>query len=396
MTPAARVQAAIELLDQIIAAARENGAAADTLIARYFRERRYAGSKDRRVVRDLVYRAVRQYGEAPESGRAAMIGIANGDAELAALFDGSTRGPAQILPDELAASPSMIPRWIEPLLAALVDGPEQAALLDRAPLHIRANPLMAADQEIGQRWPEAERLALTKAGYSLAAGTDVTDDGIAEVQDAGSQFIAQACDAKPGMTVLDLCAGAGGKTLALAADMVADGRGQGRLIAADAVRDRLARLGPRATRAGYDDWIETLLLDSGREGQALAPLNGQCDVVLIDAPCSGSGTWRRNPEARWRLTPERLQRIVSLQARLLKVAAPLVKPGGKLVYAVCSLIDQEGADQIHEFVRSDPLWHADRETDQGAAPGRPWGGGTLLTPKHDGTDGFFFAVLKKA
>jgi 16S rRNA (cytosine967-C5)-methyltransferase len=396
MTPAARAQAAIELLDQIIAAARDDGAAADTLIARYFRDRRYAGSKDRRAVRDLVYRAVRRYGDAPATGRAAMVGLAKDDADLAGLFDGSPHGPAPIQLEEAATEPSLLPQWILPKLATIADKAEQTALLYRAPLHIRANLLKASEPEIYSRWPEAERIAGTRAGYALPAGTDVPDDGIADVQDAGSQLIAQACEVRPGMTVLDLCAGAGGKTLALAIDMVSDGKGQGRLIAADAVRDRLSRLDPRAERAGYGDWIETLLLNGGRESETLQPLNDQCDVVLIDAPCSGSGTWRRNPEARWRLTPARLERIVALQARLLTVAAPLVKSGGRLVYAVCSLIDQEGRDQVQQFVSDNMQWRVVHHSGSETAPGRSWGGGTLLTPHHDGTDGFFFAVLEKA
>ncbi|MBT2189336.1 RsmB/NOP family class I SAM-dependent RNA methyltransferase [Sphingobium nicotianae] len=392
MTPAARLQAAIDLLDLIIAAARDDGPAADTLIARYFRDRRYAGSKDRRAVRDLVYRAIRAYGDRPESGRTALVGIAREDGELAALFDGSTHGPAPILPGEGASARSLLPRWIVPELAELISTQEQAALLDRAPLHIRVNPLKTTRQIVLARWPGAQPIAETRQGVALPSGTDVESDQLArdgalEIQDAGSQIIAQVCAAGPGMTVLDLCAGGGGKTLALAADMA----GEGRLIAADTVRDRLARLVPRAERAGCAGLIETLLLDPGRESERLAPLDSQCDVVLIDAPCSGSGTWRRNPEARWRLTPDRLARIAALQARLLQVAAPLVKPGGRLVYAVCSLIDREGHDQVQQFVSSNFLWSPQRSTEAG----RPWGLGTLLSPQHDGTDGFFFSVLEK-
>jgi 16S rRNA (cytosine967-C5)-methyltransferase len=392
MIPAARVQAAIDLLDLIIAAARDDGAAADTLIARYFRERRYAGSKDRRAVRDLVYRAIRRHGDRPESGRAVMVGLAHEDAELAALFDGSAHGPAPILPGEAADGSSLLPGWIMPELAAPIVGDEQAALLGRAPLHIRVNSLNASREALLAHWPGAQALPHTPEGIALPTGTDVESDpllqaGQVEIQDAGSQIIALACAAKPGMTVLDLCAGGGGKTLALAADMA----GEGRLMAADTSRDRLSRLLPRAERAGVAAMIETMLLDPGKEPQRLAALEGQCDVVLIDAPCSGAGTWRRNPEARWRLTPDRLDRIVALQARLLRIAAPLVKPGGRLVYAVCSLLDREGRGQVQAFVSSDPLWTSARMIEAG----RPWGAGTLLTPLHDGTDGFFFATLEK-
>lgn len=392
MTPAARVQTAIDLLDLIIAAARDDGPAADILIARYFKERRYAGSKDRRAVRELVYRAIRTYGDRPESGRAAMVGIARADDELAALFDGSTHAPTPIVAVETAPELSLLPAWILPELAALIDPAEQEALLGRAPLQIRANALRTSREAMIAALPDAVPLATTSAGLELPTGTDVEgaaqwSSGEIEIQDGGSQIISDACEARAGATVLDLCAGGGGKTLALAAAMA----GQGRLIAADTVRDRLNRLTPRAERAGASDMIETLLLNPNREAQALASLEGQCDVVLIDAPCSGTGTWRRNPEARWRLTPDKLGRIVALQARLIQLAAPLVRPGGRLVYAVCSLLDREGRNQVQQFVRSDPLWI----THQESVAGRPWGDGILLSPAHDGTDGFFFAVLRK-
>jgi 16S rRNA (cytosine967-C5)-methyltransferase len=263
LTPSARVQAAIELLDQIIATARSDGAAADTLIARYFAERRYAGSKDRRGVRELVYRAIRSFGETPASGRAAMVALAREDAELAALFDGSRHAPEPIGADEPSAQPSLLPGWIAPLLAAPVDEAERRALLDRAPLHVRANALKTTREVLLARWPDAQPIPGTRYGLSLPEGTNVEADGQAEVQDAGSQIIAAACEAGRGMTVLDLCAGAGGKTLALAADMRGSSDGAGRLIAADTGRDRLARLMPRAERAGAI--VETLLLDPGKE-----------------------------------------------------------------------------------------------------------------------------------
>ncbi len=392
MTPSARLQAAIELLDLIIASARDDGPAADVLIARYFKDRRYAGSKDRRAVRELVYRAIRAYGDPPRSGRSAMAGLARQDNDLAPLFDGSPHGPASLRGDEGEEQSGLLPSWIVPELAAAVDVEEQAALLARAPLHVRANPLRASRQDVLSHWPEGRPIPYTRWGVELPAGTDVESDsfalgGAVEIQDAGSQIIAEACPVQPGQVVLDLCAGGGGKTLALAAQM----NGQGRLIGADTVRDRLARLMPRAARAGIGGMVETILLHPGKEAERLEHLRGSCDVVLIDAPCSGTGTWRRNPEARWRLNPARLARIVELQARLLQVAAPLVRQGGRLVYAVCSLLDREGQAQVHDFVSSAPLWKSTRETDAG----RAWGAGTLLTPHHDGTDGFFFAVLEK-
>jgi len=214
------------------------------------------------------------------------------------------------------------------------------------------------------------------------------DQGLIEVQDEGSQLIALATRAAPGMTVVDLCAGAGGKTLALAGMM----DGQGTLIACDVDRARLARLAPRAARAGADS-IETVLLDGGREAAALAGLEGRADVVLIDAPCSGSGTWRRNPEARWRLTPQRLSRLTDLQAHVLALGAGLVKPGGRLVYAVCSLLEEEGKAQIAAFRARNPGWTVDPSP---VAAGRRSGDGLILTPAHDHTDGFFIAALERS
>lgn len=393
MTPPARVQAAIELLDGIILAARDNGPAADTLIAAYFKARRYAGSKDRRAVRDLVYAAIRRSGELPESGRAAMLGLASENAELAALFDGSPHGPLPWDGREPVASAAAVPSWLTPLIAAPLDKDEQAALLARAPLDLRVNRLKTGREEVLAQLPEGVPASLSPDGVRLPEGTPIEQsplwrEGLVEVQDEGSQLIARLCEAQPGQTVIDLCAGAGGKTLALAADMQASGR----LIASDTIRSRLARLEPRAERAGAS-FIETLLLDQGHEAERLEPLAGMADCVLVDAPCSGTGTWRRNPEARWRLNPVRLERLVAEQARIMDSGAGLVKQGGTMVYAVCSLLDREGRDQVDAFFRRNPGWAADLPRDM---PGRRWGAGILLSPAHDRTDGFFFARMKKS
>lgn len=390
MTPAARTQAAIELLDAIVAAARDQGPAADTLIARYFAGRRYAGSKDRRAVRELVYAAIRRAGERPVSGRAAMIGLAGDDPALAATFDGSPHGPAPIRPDEPVAGPGIAPAWlVDRLRAAGLDEGEMAALIDRAPLDVRVNRLKADREAIRAALPDARPLAAPD-GLRLPPGTNVEQldafrAGAIEVQDAGSQIVTLAARAAPGMAVIDLCAGAGGKSLALAAAM-AD---RGTLLASDIDRARLARLAPRAERAGASI-IAARLLDPGREAEALADWRDRADVVLIDAPCSGTGTWRRNPEARWRLTPERLDRLVATQARLLDLGAGLVKPGGALVHVVCSLLDAEGADQADRFLAGHPGWRAESLR---LPAGRARRAGVRLTPAHDGSDGFFVARL---
>ncbi|AMK17227.1 MULTISPECIES: RsmB/NOP family class I SAM-dependent RNA methyltransferase [Sphingobium] len=389
MTPAARVQAAIELLDAIIASARDGGPAADTLIARYFKERRYAGSRDRRAVRDHVYDAVRRAAERPESGRAAMVGLARERAEIAALFDGSPHAPEPIAPDERGAVSGAVPGWLAPLLAEPV---EQDGLLGRAPVDLRVNRLKATPEQGATFFPEAVAIDGLPDALRLPEGwpveqSDAWKQGLVEVQDAGSQLISAACAAQAGMTVIDLCAGAGGKTLALAAAMA----GSGRLIAADTIRSRLSRLAPRAERAGAT-FIETLLLDQGHEARALDSLKGRADVVLVDAPCSGTGTWRRNPEARWRMTPARLDRLVQEQARILDFAAPLLAPGGALVYATCALTDREGAGQVRGFLKRHDGWTAEP---LGIGQGRDHDDGRLLTPDHDATDGFYFARLAR-
>jgi 16S rRNA (cytosine967-C5)-methyltransferase len=388
MTPSARLQAAIELLDLVVASARDAGPAADTLIANYFKTRRYAGSGDRKAVRELVYAAIRRAGERPESGRAALLGLARDRPELLALFDGSPHGPAPVEPGEPVAEPGTAPAWLAPKLAHV----DQSALLERAPLDLRANALKADRAELLAELPGAAPTCHAPLGLRLAEPIAVEQhalwrDGKIEVQDEGSQLIALACAAAPGLTVVDLCAGAGGKTLALAADMA----GEGRLIACDTDRARLSRLPGRATRAGATG-IETRLLNPNREPEALADLAGAADVVLVDAPCSGTGTWRRNPEARWRLTPERLARLTALQTRLLELAAGLVRPGGRLIYAVCSLLDEEGADQAAAFLAGRPDWRSDRPF---PAPGTERGAGVLLSPGADGTDGFFVARLHR-
>ncbi|MEH3048070.1 RsmB/NOP family class I SAM-dependent RNA methyltransferase [Sphingomonas adhaesiva] len=383
MTPAARTQAAIDLLDAIVVAAREGGAAADTLISRYFAARRYAGSKDRRAVRELVYAGIRTLGERPVSGRAAVLALAAKDPALAATFDGSAHGPAPIDSGEPVAVEGLHPRWLEEALAVSgLDRDEQAALVERAPLDVRINRLRDGIL------PAGAPIAGLPDALRLPAGTDLAPfAGVVEAQDAGSQTVTLATGAAPGMTVLDLCAGAGGKTLALASMLAKEGH----IVAADVDRARLSRLMPRAEAAGVANIVETRLMNPGKERETLSDV--AADVVLVDAPCSGTGTWRRNPEARWRLTPARLERLVATQRHLLTVGAACVRPGGALVHVVCSLLEAEGADQVDAFLAAHPGWTAEPL----ALPlGRPHRGGVRLTPAHDGSDGFFVARLRAA
>lgn len=390
MTPAARVQAAIELLDQIIASARTKGAPADRLIADYFRARRYAGAKDRRAVRELAYRAIRLCGPVPASGRAAMLALSETDPALAACFDGSPHGPAPRGNGEKAAATGLAPKWLAAALRGSGLGtPEIAALLERASLDVRVNALKADRGRIDL--PEPGEALASAQGLRFAAGTPVEQweayaQGLIEVQDLGSQLIVEALPVARGDTIIDLCAGAGGKTLALAARL---GNGAS-LIAADTDKRRLGNLAPRADRAGAAI-AQIVLLDPGREIEALAPWAGKADHVLVDAPCSGSGTWRRNPEGRWRLDRAELARLTALQDHVLDLAVQLVRPGGSIAFVTCSLLDAEGAERIAAFLARHPGWRSE------AVPlplGTPRGEGMRLDPLHHGTDGFFIAALR--
>ncbi len=394
MTPAARVQAAIGILDDLIA----SGTAADRYLQGWARANRYAGSKDRKAVADLVYAALRG---GQGTGRARIIRVLTDQgAAVAALFDGSRHGPAPLSEAErasLACAPAApaAPEWLLPSLRRAFGDrleAELAALNARAPLDLRVNALKATPDEgvdrLAQEGILAEPLpyppgALRVRGGSagLLDSTETYAEGLIEIQDQGSQIAAASVEARPGETIVDLCAGAGGKTLALAAAM----RNQGRILACDTGRPRLSRLPGRLARAGVTnvetaelpgDWLDRL----EREGawpSALTPLADSADAVLVDAPCSGSGTWRRNPETMMRLKPESLDVLTRLQDRLLAAGARLVRPGGRLVYVTCSVLAEEDEDRAARFLLGRDGWTA-------APPRR-------LTPAQDGTDGFFIA-----
>jgi 16S rRNA (cytosine967-C5)-methyltransferase len=389
MTPAARLQAAIEILDLVIKSAIDDGPPADASVTRSFKTRRYAGSKDRRAVRELVFRAIRRTAERPESGRALLFGLAEDDAELRPLF-GEARGPEPLQDGERSSARGFVPAWLAAELSPLVGEAEWPALLDRAPLDLRVNVARTARETMLEAFRGAEPTPLSPWGIRLPNDSRVDEsepyrEGLVEVQDEGSQLIALACQPAAARHILDLCAGAGGKALALGA--AAPGAS---ILASDSNRARLSKLLPRAERAGAK--IEARLLDPPHELQQLDDWRGKADIVLVDAPCSGSGTWRRNPEARWRLTPDRLQRLAQVQARLLDIAAEVVRPGGALVYAVCSMLAREGAGQVESFLGSHSAWEA-QDILEGV--GRLDGSGRLLTPAHDATDGFFIARLLK-
>ncbi len=389
MTPAARLQAAIEILDKVIASTREDGPPADSIVTRYFKQRRYAGSKDRRAVRELVFRAIRRTAERPTSGRSAVMGLIDDEPALIELF-GEPRGPEPLQEGEEPAARGFVPGWLWPELSPFVGEAEWPALLERAPVDLRVNAARASRDSLLDQFDGANATPVSPWGLRLPPDSRVDDHsafaaGLVEVQDEGSQLMVLACEPRNGERIVDLCAGAGGKALALAAAAPS-----AIILATDSNRARLSKLGPRVERAGAA--IETCLLNPPNELEQLAEWCNAADLVLVDAPCSGSGTWRRNPEGRWRLTPERLDRVIQLQQRLLDIAAELVKPGGRLVYAVCSLLSREGAGQIDAFLAVRSSWISEEAP---IAGGRSDGAGRLLTPGHDRTDGFFVARLRR-
>lgn len=389
MRPDARTAAAIEIVAQIL-----GGAAADRALVAWGKANRFAGSGDRRAIGDIVFAALRSGDTSREPRRMVIAGLArthDSDA-IAALFSGARHAPPLLTPAERAVIG--LPEAAEPpWLAAAFERAwgeaapaERAALQGRAPLDLRVNTLKATRDQALERLSHdgiiAEPLPLIETALRvLAGGVDVESSeahalGLVEVQDAGSQLAAAALQARPGESVLDLCAGAGGKTLALAAAM----ENTGRLLACDTGAVRLKRIAGRAARAGAS-LIETRLLAEDWLDRP-SPFTETFDAVLVDAPCSGSGTWRRNPETRARLTQEGLAHLNALQTRLLAAAAPLVKPGGRLVYVTCSVLPQENEDIAAAFLRAHPAF--------AAAPAR------RLSPHSTGTDGFFIAPFRRA
>lgn len=387
MTPAARVQAAIEVLDRIL-----SGTPAEQALTGWARASRYAGSGDRAAVRDHVFDALRRRRSClartglAESGRALMIG-ALGDSERAALFTGAPHAPASLSASELAAlstapmdMPDPVrlnyPDWLDPALRqALGDdlGPVMAAQCQRAPVFLRANPRKAdiaavtralASEGIVARVREDVAGALeVSEGASKIKQSRVFLEGIVELQDLSSQAAVAALPLSEGMQVLDYCAGGGGKSLAIA------GRIDGRFTAHDAAYGRMSDLPARALRAGVHIRLART--------QDLKPRAH--DLVLVDAPCSGSGTWRRTPDAKWRLTEGRLAELCALQARIVDAAAECVRPGGLLAYMTCSLLAAENEAQTPAFL----LRHT---------------GAQLLDQRRfsplNGGDGFFLTVLR--
>lgn len=435
MTPGARAQMTIDILDGLA----ETRQPADRFVERWFRDRRFAGSGDRRFINDFVFAILRHWGElAWWSGgnvhRALVIaGLVRLQdwtaAEFAAAFDGQGHRAAELSPKEsdlvqrvLAQAAHQVdmpfwaaasfPEWLEADLAERFGddlGPEMAAMNDRAPVDLRVNTLKVnretAQAALADEGIETEFCALSPVGLRLTTRKRVTAtkayrSGLVEVQDEAAQLASLIVGAEPGMQVGDVCAGAGGKTLVLAATM----KNSGQIHAWDVDGQRLEQLDERVQRAGIRN-VQSKRVTAGTA--AAETLLDKLDRVLIDAPCSGTGTWRRNPETKWRFDAKTLDRQVARQRDLMVHFAPLVKPGGRLIYATCSLLNREGSEQIDWFVQKRPDFKVVPITDvwaevfktpcpmMGAKAGTKNGDYLNLSPAANGTDGFFAAVLQR-
>ncbi len=431
MTPAARLSAAIELIDTIDA----QRVPAAKALKEWGTAHRYAGSGDRAAISGLIWDVLRRRAssawimddDAPRARVLGMLKVERGldvDA-IAALCDGGRFAPEPLTDGERVAltsrslenAPAPIagdyPEWLDGYLAQVFGDDrvaEATAMASRAPLDLRVNTLKAKREKTLASLAHlgARPTPWSPAGLRIELGADARNPGIhaeedfikgaIEVQDEGSQLAALLSAAKPGEQVIDLCAGAGGKTLALAALM----QGKGRLIATDRDKRQLAPIHERLSRAGVHN--ADVRTPKG-EGDTLGDIRASADLVLIDAPCTGTGTWRRNPDAKWRMRPGALEVRLKDQIEVLDRATALVKPGGRIAYITCSVLPPENGEQVRAFVARHPEFTVvppsqtvtalGDKADEFAAATLQSPEGLLMTPRRTGTDGFFVSVLKR-
>jgi len=429
------VAATIELLDEIVSHSERP---ADLVANAYFRARRFIGGGDRRAVSDRVWSILRRYGQLawwlertrhPDRGGRAIVAadlilVEGLDMPgLEALFDGGTYRPSRLDEAEYRALRQMeghslphpeqpdwvrlnIQEWVAPHFKEAYGegwGREVAALDTPPPVDLRVNRLKAtveqAREALARDGIETEPMRYAPDGLRLRRRLSVVkgeafQNGLVEIQDEGSQLVAALVDAQPGMQIADYCAGAGGKTLAMAARM----NNKGRVVAMDVYESRLDRSAQRLRRAGAHN-VERRAIDADNR-KWLKRQAGAFDRVLVDAPCTGTGTWRRNPDARLRTRPADLAELVAVQNDILERARELVRPGGRLVYATCSVLPAENEERMESFLAHHPeftpialeaLWPALRPGVEQPCAG-PW---LRLSPGAHGTDGFFCAVLER-
>jgi 16S rRNA (cytosine967-C5)-methyltransferase len=428
MTPAARLAAAIELLEAV----EQSDRPADATANDFFRNRRFIGSGDRRAISDRAWSVLRhrrrltwwleraQAIPTPRLLVAASLLLEGWTLDgVEQSFSGGQFAAARLLAPERAAlrglegrtpeHPAMsaavrteIPDWIFPALHARFGADtelELTALTIPAPLDLRVN-LLKTTRDAAQAALRAETIETTPTPYSpwglriptrraLTTGP-AFQSGLVEIQDEGSQLVAALVGAAPGMRVADWCAGAGGKTLAVAMTM----HNRGHIVACDVHERRLEAAVKRLRRAGLHN-VEQHLIAAGDKWAKRQ--EKKFDRVLVDAPCTGCGTWRRNPDARARLTEQDLQELLVKQAAILDAAARLTKPGGRLIYATCSLLPAENEDQVHAFVERHPDFTVLPLAQAWSLAGDPPCPGPFLslTPLRHDTDGFFGAVLAR-
>lgn len=435
MTPGARVAATIELLDEIVSRSERP---ADLVANAYFRSRRFIGSGDRRAVSERVWSILRRYGQLawwldrtrhPHRGARAIVAadllLVDGldMAAVQGMFDGGSYRPSPLDEAEYRALRQMdghslphpeqpdwvrlnVQEWVAPHFKEAYGegwGREVAALETPPPVDLRVNRLKAnveqAREALAREGIDTEPMRYATDGLRLRRRLSVVkgeafQNGLVEIQDEGSQLVAALVDAQPGMQIADYCAGAGGKTLAMAACM----NNKGRVVAMDVYESRLDRSAQRLRRAGAHN-VERRAIDADSR-KWLKRQAGAFDRVLVDAPCTGTGTWRRNPDGRWTLRPEDLEELIPKQAMILDAASKLVKPGGGLIYATCSVLPAENEKQIGAFLERHPdfevvpvaaIW---REVLASEPPPEAENAPYLrLSPLKHGTDGFFAAAL---
>jgi 16S rRNA (cytosine967-C5)-methyltransferase len=431
MTPAARLSAAIELIDTI----DTQRVPAAQALKEWGTAHRFAGSGDRAAISGLIWDVLRRRASSAwimdaDTPRARVLGMLKLERgmeadEIAALCDGGRFAPQPLSESERAALMSRTlsdapphvagdyPDWLDGFLAQAFGADriaEATAMASRAPLDLRVNTLKAKREKVegSIRHLGARPTPWSPIGLRIDLGADARNPGIhaeesfikgaIEVQDEGSQLAALLSAAKPGEQVIDLCAGAGGKTLTLAAMM----QGKGRLIATDRDKRQLAPIHERLSRAGVHN--ADVRTPKG-ENDTLADIRASADLVLIDAPCTGTGTWRRNPDAKWRMRPGALEVRLKDQIEVLDRAAALVKPGGRIAYITCSVLPPENGEQIGRFLTRHPefavvppeqtsavLWE---KAEEFVAATVQTPEGLLMTPRRTGTDGFFVSVMKK-
>ncbi|MGL4636586.1 MAG: RsmB/NOP family class I SAM-dependent RNA methyltransferase [Beijerinckiaceae bacterium] len=429
MTPAARLSAVIEVLDDLDKRPRPvNDALKDWALSR-----RFAGSGDRAGIGAMVHDALRKRNSArwimeSESARATALGMMRSArgmdaAEIGALCDGSRFAPEALSEAEvnclenrnLADAPDHVrgdyPEWLAPSLASLYGkdvAAEGAALSERAPLDLRVNTLKTMrvkalpalseyEAVAGKHGPDSIRIPPRADGRIKPVQVDpLFLKGMVEIQDEGSQIVARLANPGPGEQVLDLCAGGGGKSLALGALL----NNKGQVFATDADARRLAPIHERLTRAG----VRNVQVRTPRGGvMPLEDLKGRMDVVFVDAPCTGTGTWRRNPDAKWRLRPTSLELRMREQGEVIENAYTFVREEGILIYVTCSILPEENDDQVAKLIAA----HTDLQvvdlTESSAFKAMPTLAtgvlrtrhGLQLTPYRTGTDGFYIAAMRR-